>query len=223
MRSPFCSLLLATNLLLAMPTLAVVPVVMPEPEGPSVSLGDRPASGQEAFDGIPNRAFLVRRALACGNELTFIWDYNNALEVERSFGAQGNVRGADWPISHLVAKAATLAFRDNDTHDASCQTTVDATATREAWKKLLEVGTAPPIDEAVINKVYENFFGSDCANTVRRSEDNTSLVLTVSERCMMAQIRTVMLEDLHGPWSIDEQTRRRLPRYPGPTPVPCLA
>ncbi len=202
----------------------------------TLDLGPRPVDGPSAVAGIPWRAISAVRALACNDELNFLADVEHG---EHS---------GDWPVKHLIAKAAVLTRKYDPAQvfdSAVLRRPLDGCYGPEndadvpKWRKAFfnernepaferadalwaSVDNAPDklakLQEALGN-LYQARFGDACANASLPSAATPTLVLRPA--CLMAQIRTVINNEWLGAWKVKDG--QRVPRRPGTdaTQLPC--
>ena len=197
---------------------------------PLLSFGqDPPATGNDAIAGMDRRAALVVDALACGDELTFL----NKIDHGRLSG--------DWPVGHLIAKAAYLARTQVTCVDGepisrywgSQMGIINSKEGKALWDRFLDVGgenvpagarTIPAMLFAeFVQKAYDIRFGPACKGVVRIGRaDDVRIELTPA--CLMRQIAVVITDERLGRWKYspnDDGGLDLMPVSPGTTGLPC--
>lgn len=172
----------------------------------TVHLGPRATDGASALATLGQREEATLAAWACRDEQGF-----------REAVAHGR-RSGDWPIMHLVAKAGWAA-----SFSEPCLRSVQLPP---------KDGGAPWGPESLrrhtdaSSREYEALYGPACRDAVRPGNlfgpDGTYATVALSPACLVAQVRTVIVDPALGPWKIEGG--RRIPRYPGTnaTLLPCL-
>lgn len=196
---------------------------------PMLGLGPLPNSGEQAKQSMPDRSQRVVRALACGDELSFLV----GIDIGKSKGS--------WPLSHLIAKSAHLA-RSTEGCEASeslsldwgSQVVLDGKERFKGghgywtdWMNAGGVGQPPSPVQAkgfanLIQGVYDHRFGDACRNTA--IADGIRVVLRVSPACLMRQISVVINDERLGRWEYEEKDGllELVPLDPGTTNLLCL-
>jgi len=193
----------------------------------SAQLGPAATSGTEARDGIKGRAERLHAAMACGNEFAFAQGFALASRNGKKNYAP-NPDLAQWPVTLMLGKAAQLI--DQSRNGAPCESTLDGEIEKD-WGGLTKSGAAQSGESRadVVNRVYRELYdsidgvsGAACSGVARPSGTD-KVSLTISRECMARQIRAVMTDPRHGPWT--EEGGVVTPELPGTSAgkLPCLS
>lgn len=196
---------------------------------PVLGLGPLPTNGEHAKQSMPDRSQRVVRALACGDELSFLV----GIDIGQSSGR--------WPLSHLIAKAAHLSgstegcqASESLSLDWGGQVTVDGEERFKGgngyWIDWMNAGgVGQPLNPVqarvfanLIQAVYDQRFGEACKNTA--IAEGSGVVLRVSPACLMRQISVVINHERLGRWEYEEKdgSLELVPLDPGTSKLPCL-
>jgi hypothetical protein len=200
-------------------------------------LGPAAVTGKDASDTIRARAARLHLAMACGNEFAFARGFALASRLGKEGYVPPHEGLAQWPVTLMLGKAARLI--DQSREGAPCESTLDGDegAIAADWLGLTLDGQARPNEKApdgtlfvdrVVNRVYQELYdtidgasGAPCVSVAHAGEGKVSLSL--SDDCLARQIRAVMTDPRHGPWT--EKGGVVTPELPGTSAskLPCLS
>lgn len=208
----------------------------------AAELGSAAVTGKDASDTFKARAARLHLAMGCGNEFAFARGFalasrhgKEGYAPPRKPGEQSKEGLAQWPVTLMLGKAARLI--DQSRNGAPCETTLegDEGAIFTDWLGLTGDGLKEPKPKLedksaadVINRVYRELYdevdgagGAPCASVAQMREGKVSLSL--SDECLARQIRAVMTDPRHGPWT--DKGAKRTPQLPGTSAseLPCLS
>ena len=193
----------------------------------SADLAPAATTGKDASDTIRSRAARLHFAMACGNEFAFAQGFALSSRNGKK-GYAPNPDLAQWPVTLMVGKAALLI--DQSRRRAPCASTLDGDIKTD-WGGLTRDGKALPGDSPadVVNRVYRELYDTidgvsapACASVAQPGDPN-KVNLSLTDECLARQIRAVMTDPRHGPWT--EEGGQVTPELPGTSAskLPCLS
>ncbi|MEZ0168343.1 hypothetical protein [Microvirga sp. TS319] len=164
-------------------------------------LGQRATSGTTAIATMPDRERAALRPRTCLDEENF----------------EQQVKERRWPSMHLVAKAGWAAK-----YDVACEMEVAGFANDNREPPPLE--QFQPLAQRR-SQEYVALYGPACRDAFqarRAGEFAVQIVLALSPACLIAQVRTVVMNPDLGAWEFKDG--RRIPKYPGTSAdkLPCI-
>ena len=202
-----------------------------QPTRTSADLGPATTTGQDASQTIAKRATQLHFAMACGNEFAFA----EGFALASRHGKKGYAPDKDlaqWPVTLMLGKAAWLIdpSRQVARLRGNCESTLSG-AIREDWGRLTREGRPRDgeSDVDLVKRVYQELYDStDGANgalcaTVANVPEGGGVRLSLTDACILRQIRAVMTHPRHGPWT--EEGGVVKPEFAGTSAskLPCLS